>query len=351
MPAPRSTIVDDAVTPWYHCISRCVRRAFLCGQGYEYRKQWIENRLKELVGVFAVELAGFAVMDNHLHLLVRLDSKKAQEWSVDEVVRRWLSVFPLRDTAGKALPVSQARVVLLAQDAGWVAKVRQRLGDLSWFMKCLKEPLARLANREDGCGGAFWEGRFKSIAVLDEESLLATAAYIDLNPVAAGLMATPEESKHTSLHTRLEHCLTNGTAGTLRDELSTQTRDPAQEAGLWLMPIDDHRPRGEGPVGLIAGCTLSCYLRLIDATSRVLRDGKANLAPELAPIFQRLDVDQEAWQATFAKLVTRQGRIPSRLSSQARPPGTFQSRIRARLPIADHPPGYAPHQASVLHGA
>ena len=140
--------------------------------------------------MFAVELAGFAVMDNHLHLLVRLDSKKAREWSVDEVVRRWLSVFPLRDTAGKALPVSQARVELLAQDAGWVAKVRKRLGDLSWFMKCLKEPLARLANREEGCSGAFWEGRFKSIAVLDEESLLATAAYIDLNPVAAGLVAT-----------------------------------------------------------------------------------------------------------------------------------------------------------------
>jgi len=156
MPAPRSTIVDEAVTPWYHCISRCVRRAFLCGQGYEYRKQWIEDRLKELVSVFAVELAGFAVMDNHLHLLVRLDSKKAREWSVDEVVRRWLSVFPLRDTAGKALPVSRARVELLAQDAGWVAKVRKRLGDLSWFMKCLKEPLARLANREEGCSGAFW---------------------------------------------------------------------------------------------------------------------------------------------------------------------------------------------------
>jgi len=60
--APRSTIVDEAVTPWYHCISRCVRRAFLCGQGCEHRKQWIENRFKELVGVFAVECAGFAVM-------------------------------------------------------------------------------------------------------------------------------------------------------------------------------------------------------------------------------------------------------------------------------------------------
>jgi len=351
MPAPRSTIVDEAITPWYHCISRCVRRAFLCGQRFEYRKQWIEDRLKELVSVFAVELAGFAVMDNHLHLLVRLDSKKAREWSVDEVARRWLSLFPLRDTAGRALPISRARVEFLAQDASWVAKVRQRLGNLSWFMKCLKEPLARLANRTDGCSGAFWEGRFKSIAILDEESLLATAAYIDLNPVAAGLVPTPEESKHTSLHARLDHCLANGTAGTLRDELSTQTGDPAQEAGLWLMPIDDHRPRGEGRVGLIAGCTLSCYLRLIDATSRVLRDGKASLAPELAPIFQRLNVDQEAWLATFAKLVTRQVRIPSRLSSQARPPRALRSRNRARFTITDQPPRNAPYQASVMHGA
>ena len=97
--------------------------------------------------------------------------------------------------------------------------------------------------------------------------------------------------------------------------------------------------------------TLSCYLRLVDAASRVLRDGTANLAPELAPIFQRLDVDQEAWQATFAKPVTGQGRGPNRLGSRARPPGTFQSRIRARFPNAGHPPGYAPHQASILHGA
>ena len=210
----------------------------------------------------------------------------------------------------------------------------------------MKEPLARLANREDGCSGAFWEGRFKSIAVLDEESLLATAAYIDLNPVAAGLAATPEDSTHTSLSARLDHCRANGTAESLRNDLSTQTHRPAQEAGLWLMPIDDHRPRGEGRVGLIAGCTVSCYLRLVDAASRVLRDGKTSLAPELAPIFQRLNLDQDAWQLTFAKLLTRQGRIPSRLSSQAPPPSTFRSRIRARFPIADHPP----HQVSVLQG-
>ena len=72
----------------------------------------------------------------------------------------------------------------------WVAETRKRLSSLGWFMKCLKEPLARLANQQDECTGAFFEERFKSIAILDEESLLSVCAYIDLNPVAAGIAST-----------------------------------------------------------------------------------------------------------------------------------------------------------------
>ncbi len=85
MATPRSQIVDEDVTPWYHCISRCVRRAFLCGEGCEHRKQWIEDRLKEHVDLFAIDCAGFAVMDNHLHLLLRLDSPRAAAWSEEDV--------------------------------------------------------------------------------------------------------------------------------------------------------------------------------------------------------------------------------------------------------------------------
>jgi hypothetical protein len=85
-----------------------------------------------------VNIASCGSRTGHLHVLVRLDSRRAREWSAEEVARRWLSLFPLRNTAGNALPGSQARVGLLAQDAGWVAKVRKRLGDLSWFMKCSK---------------------------------------------------------------------------------------------------------------------------------------------------------------------------------------------------------------------
>ena len=72
MTLPRGLVVDVERTPYYHCVSRCVRKAFLCGEGNEHRKDWLENRLRELVGVFAVEVAGYALMDNHLHVLVRL---------------------------------------------------------------------------------------------------------------------------------------------------------------------------------------------------------------------------------------------------------------------------------------
>jgi len=90
------------------------------------------------------------------------------------------------------------------------------LQSLSWFMKCLKEPLARLANQQDKARGAFFEGRFKSVAILDEESLLATCAYIDLNPVAAGIAVVPETSPHTSITTRVEQVKAQGRTGELK---------------------------------------------------------------------------------------------------------------------------------------
>jgi hypothetical protein len=332
MPTPRSRLVDVSVTPWYHCISRCVRRAFLCGENHSDRKQWIEDRLRELVGIFAIECAGFSVMDNHLHLLLRIDLRKAEGWSGEEVARRWFALFPLRDIDGNAKPITDAKLARFAGNADWIAEMRSRLANLGWFMKSLKEPLARIANRQEGVSGAFWEGRYKSIAVADEESLLATAAYIDLNPLAAGIAATPEESTHTSLGTRISHCQANGTVETLRDDLSVLTRNAAQEAGLWLLPMDDDRSQGGERPGLHDGLTLSCYLRLVDASSRMIRAGKASLEAEMAPIFQRLGLDQHALESTVVKLFSpgervsnRLGRAPERLDA-----GSYRSGKQAR---------------------
>lgn len=318
MATPRSQIVDPAVTPWYHCTSRCVRRAFLCGEGFEHRKAWIEERLKELVGIFAIDCAGFAVMSNHMHVLLRIDPERARSWSDEEIARRWLRLFPLRALDGQALPISETRVEQLAADAAVVAKLRERLVNLSWFMKSLKEPIARRANKEDGCSGAFWEGRFRSVAVLDESSLLATAAYIDLNPLAAGLVATPEDSEHTSFRARLDHCRDQGALDTLRDALSAQTRDPAQEAGLWLLPVDDLRPAEGARAGLLAGFTLSSYCRLVDWTSRMLREGKANVPADVLPIFARIHADPVEWSATMEQLLERRRRTGSHFGSPAR---------------------------------
>jgi REP element-mobilizing transposase RayT len=173
-----------------------VRRAFLLGEGMHNRKSWIDHRLEELAEIFSVAVAGFAILDNHLHLLVRLDPDVAQGWSDEDVVRRWGRLFPPRDKARQVAPVSEKWVQARLKDARWVATARERLQSLSWFMKCLKEPLSRLANREEQTRGAFFEGRFKSVAILDEESLLATCAYIDLNPVAAGIAEVPEASTY-----------------------------------------------------------------------------------------------------------------------------------------------------------
>src|SRR4051812_8243425 len=100
MTIARAHLVDPQVTRWYHCLTRCVRRALLLGEGTSDRKQWIDDRLKELAGIFSVSVGGFAVMDNHLHVLVRLDPETAGAWADEEVVRRWGRLFPPRDKAG-----------------------------------------------------------------------------------------------------------------------------------------------------------------------------------------------------------------------------------------------------------
>src|SRR5262249_12802650 len=133
---------DPAVTRWYHCVTRCVRRAFLLGEGATDRQVWIEKRLRELAEILGVAVAGVAVLDNHLHLLVRLDPDLAQGWSDEDVVRRWGRLFPPRDQSRRPLPVSDDWVRGRLNDPRWVDQTRKRLQSLSWFMKCLKEPLA-----------------------------------------------------------------------------------------------------------------------------------------------------------------------------------------------------------------
>ena len=185
MPQPRFTQIDIHATPFYHCISRCVRRTFLCGtdrltgQCFDHRKAWLVELLGELTEIFAIDLCGYAVLSNHYHLVARLDGERARAWSPEEVIARYRRLFASTVEARLAQPPAQV--------ADWVACWRARLYDLSWFMRCLNEAIARRANAEDQCTGRFWEGRFRSQALLDDAGLLTCLAYVDLNPIRAGL--------------------------------------------------------------------------------------------------------------------------------------------------------------------
>jgi hypothetical protein len=130
----RNRQIDPSVARWYHCMTRCVRRAFLLGDGASEREEWIEKRIEELAQIFAVAVGGFSVMNNHLHLLLRLDPKLAEGWSDEEVVRRWGRLFPPRDKSRKPLPVTEAWVHDRLSDAAWVARARERLQSIGWFI-------------------------------------------------------------------------------------------------------------------------------------------------------------------------------------------------------------------------
>ena len=177
--------------------------------------------------------------------------------------------------------------------------MRERLASLGWFMKALKEPLARLANKEDKCQGTFWESGYKSIAILDEEVLLATCAYIDLNPVAAGFAAAPETSKHTSIRQRVRHVRAKGQLADLKAVArgsvagSRAVRDVDQDH--WLCPLEDRRRQGSDREGMLAIFSLGSYLLLVGYTGRLCRSSKARVTRELASILDRLGTSAEVW--------------------------------------------------------
>lgn len=324
MTIPRSKQIDVNVTRWYHCTSRCVRKAFLLSDRQETqgRRLWLEQRLQELEHIFAISVAGYAIMENHLHVLLRLDPDVASCWNEHEIVERWFMLYPpKRKDRGPLTPKEyQTLVGERLNDPDWIAERRARLQSISWFMKCLKEPLARIANRADGCTGAFFEGRFKSIAILDQEALLATCAYIDLNPVAARSADTPESSLHTSISSRVQNVQKHGRIEDLRKSHhgSITGSNAAQdlEETLWLIPVEDRRRIDSEREGMLAGFTLGNYLQLVEHTGRMWRAGKTAISRELGTILDRLGTSADFWTESLLKIKNR--RLKGRVFSACR---------------------------------
>ena len=298
MTRARREQVSLETTPYYHCITRCVRRAFLCGEdrltgrSFDHRRQWIVDRVKVLARIFAVDVCAYAVMSNHYHLVLRVRSDRVGQWTDDEVLGRWLELFsgPMlvrRYRSGAKMGRGE-----LDRIRRYVAAYRARLSDLSWFMRCLNESVARRANAEDGCKGRFWEGRFKTQALLDEGALLSCMAYVDLNPIRAGLAHTPEGSDFTAIQERIR------TWGQAEAELAAFK--------------DDEAPRESDALPF----SLEDYLQLVDWSGRAVREGKRGAIPaHLPPILRRLGIQTEAYVRVLRRSDYPMQRVVGRLEA------------------------------------
>ena len=275
MTQARSQLVPPGVDGRYHCVQRCVRRAFLCGvdrytgTSFEHRKTWVEHRLGLLAECFAISIHAYAVMSNHLHLVVQLAPYVAAGCCEVAVAARWVRLFPPRRDSHEAVEAKYRR---LLDDSERLRVIRGRLCDLSWLMRCLAEPIARRANREDGCKGRFWEGRFKAQRLCDERALLAAMAYVDLNPIRAGIADGLDDSAHTSAAARM-----------------TQAAQTNQTLNTALGPI-------LGVLQPPLAISTADYLQLLDWTGRQLAPGKrGRITDDAPPCLRGIDLSPERW--------------------------------------------------------
>lgn len=370
MTTARRLVVWPGTVQIFHCISRCVRRCFLCGfdsydqKDYEHRRGWIRKRLELLsLEVFAVEVCGYALMANHMHLVLRTRPDLAASWDDAEVARRWRLRYPLRTNpfTGEPEEPNELEISALLCQKEKIPIFREHLSSLSCFMGCLNESIARMANAEDSRKGRFWEGRFKCTALLDESAILSCLAYVDLNPVRAAIAETPEDSDYTSAQDRIRAALAQAVLGAREEaeppSAARATADgmaaagqveraavvPAQpkgaEQGLpeglrpeslsqeqmrlleelrgqaaradWLCPLQSTESR-KGFLNM----PLEDYLTLLDWTGRQMRADKPGSIPgHLLPILTRMEIEREAWLGTVRHFGSRFRQVAGQLQN------------------------------------
>jgi hypothetical protein len=324
----RADVFDPSEIAAVHCIGRTVRRCFLFGQdplsgkNYDHRKVWIENELRRLAANMGIDLLCFSLMSTHFHLVLRSRPDVVLSWDDTEVARRWLMLCPLRKTAdGTAEEPSEAELNGIRNDADKLKIIRARLSDISWWMRLLCQTIAQMANREEGETGKFFQSRFRSVRLLDEEAILACAAYVDLNPIRAAIAETLETSDFTSVQRRMDAAGGSLDSG---DESSVSQPERAVPSSEFLSPLEiDELLDATGAClsatgqrasakGFLAMPTAS-YLELLEWTSRRLVAGKRGSTPDSTPaIFERLRIRPEVW----CELVSEFGRMFSVVAGQ-----------------------------------
>lgn len=346
----------------YHCFNRTVRRSFLHGidpltkTDYSYRREWFVARIRALAEAFCIDVLAFAVMSNHWHCVLRNRPDLVEKMSNREVAIRWLSKSHRKKTAQNphGRP-SDAAINALASDPKKIAETRSKLSDISWFVRLMCQSIARKCNREDRCTGHFFEERFKMSRLDDEADVLACMAYVDLNPIKAGLADSLDDPDwQTSIGERL------------------RTLDDAQRAvdsSTWLAPLEldtevDGKPvvvaNDLSPQELAAHLQekatkrLGCLPMTLTAYEQLLWHLALELRPELQalpsltaekvggrPTLRGQAIDMNRMQETLARLQTRcsaaLGRHPCRTIGS--PSSSLLPRVAADSATSTATPG------------
>jgi hypothetical protein len=316
----RAEIFDPSEIVAVHTMARTNRRCFLIGddqftgKNFDHRKRWIEDKLKHLAANFGIDLLAFSCLSNHFHLVLRSRPDVVKTWDDTEVARRWWSLCPQRKTKSEIdgkknwVPVEPTEWDLnsIRNDPVKLAAVRSRLSDISWWMRLLCQYIALRANGEEGKGlGRFWQSRFKAVRILDEESLLACAAYVDLNLIRAALAETLEASDYTSVQRRITSLKENVAA--INDSNAANSTSSTNRADDFLSPIsidEKNDPLSSRPSSNGKRCSDKGFLALSDAEYLTILDwiardtvaGKRGQTPvEAPPVFERLGINAQEW--------------------------------------------------------
>ena len=181
----RSARVKADGVAYYHVVSRVANKAFLFGDAK--RKGRVLDFLRRSAEFSGVDVVTYALMDNHIHLCVRVPERR--DAGAGEVVRRVGVLYGSRRREALERNLSVLRREGMLDDAEAVLeRYRRRMGDLSEFMKTFKQRVSQWYNGETGHEGTLWEGRFKSVLIEGGEYLRAVVNYIHMNPVRAKIV-------------------------------------------------------------------------------------------------------------------------------------------------------------------
>ena len=340
---PRRNVVDDDHVGVYHVWSRCVRRAWLCGQDpltgkdWRHRKAWFFERLQELTAIFAIDACVWAILSNHYHLIIRNRPDLAAQWSDVEVVRRWWRLCPERkDEQGRPAEPTELEINSLLADPAQVAEYRKRLSSVSWFMKSLNEWFSRRANARRVFTDTFGRNASSAATSSTWEPFWPAASTWTSMKFALTWRPRRRTPPNTSAYRRILARILRRA----RAEASGAAPAPAvtdyqsDDPDYWLCPVDEQdRAPLLGPV-VAPSCgaeaqesaplqgkntcpavkpwrhgflpvSVDEYLKLLDWTGRQVVAGKRGVIDEACPpILERLGLQPSLWLETIEQFGT-----------------------------------------------